>query len=87
MSRPMARRDIRSVALTLAVLLVTGAPAAAQSSTGLPLTDAVKAGDIETVRALVGLSADVSVTESDGTTPLHWAAHLDHASQSGAGIG
>ena len=41
------------------------------------LIEAVKAGDRETVRALLKQRADVNAAESDGTTPLHWAARAD----------
>ncbi|HJN46502.1 MAG: ankyrin repeat domain-containing protein [Vicinamibacterales bacterium] len=75
----MARRHIGSVIVTLAAFLIPGALASAQP-TASPLIDAVKAGDAETVRALIGLSADVNVAEVDGTTALHWAAHLDDGS-------
>jgi uncharacterized protein len=45
---------------------------------GVPLIDAVKAGDTETVRALVATRTDVNTAEVDGTTALHWAAHFDN---------
>src|SRR5712691_10758984 len=45
---------------------------------GVPLIDAVKAGNTETVRALVAKRADVNTAEVDGTTALHWAAHFDN---------
>jgi ankyrin repeat protein len=45
---------------------------------GVPLVDAVKAGNMDTVRALVAKRADVNATEVDGTTALHWAAHFDN---------
>ena len=45
---------------------------------GVPLIDAVKAGNTETVRALVAKRADVNTAEADGTTALHWAAHFDN---------
>ena len=40
-----------------------------------PLFDAVRAADVERVRALIDQGADVRAAEPDGTTPLHWAAH------------
>ena len=50
---------------------------AAQSK---PLIDAVKHADAEGVRALLRQARiDVDAAESDGMTPLHWAAHLDDA--------
>jgi ankyrin repeat protein len=45
---------------------------------GVPLIDAVKHGNIDTVRALVAKRADVNAAEVDGTTALHWAAHFDN---------
>ena len=40
-----------------------------------PLTKAVKAGDLQAVRALVKSGADVNARSGDGSTPLLWAAH------------
>src|SRR5438046_7567613 len=45
---------------------------------GVPLIEAVKAGNIDTVRAMVAKRADVNAAEVDGTTALHWAAHYDN---------
>ena len=45
---------------------------------GAPLIDAVKAGNIDAVRAMVAKRADVNAAEVDGTTALHWAAHFDN---------
>ena len=45
---------------------------------GVPLIEAVKAGDTEAVRALVASRTDVNAPEVDGTTALHWAAHFDN---------
>jgi ankyrin repeat protein len=42
------------------------------------LIEAVKAGQIEAVRALAKQPANVLATEVDGTTALHWAVHLDN---------
>ena len=41
------------------------------------LIDAIKSGDKETAAALVREGVDVNAGEPDGTTGLHWAAHLD----------
>jgi uncharacterized protein len=43
-----------------------------------PLVEAVKRGNIDTVRAMVAKRADVNAAEVDGTTALHWAAHFDN---------
>jgi ankyrin repeat protein len=40
-----------------------------------PLVKAVKAGDVQAVRALIKSGADVNVRAGDGSTPLLWAAH------------
>jgi ankyrin repeat protein len=45
---------------------------------GPPLVDAVKAGNTETVRTLLGKQVDANAAEVDGTTALHWAAHFDN---------
>jgi ankyrin repeat protein len=42
-----------------------------------PLIDAVKAGDRARVRALVKQRAELTRTEADGTTALHWAVRAD----------
>ena len=64
----------RPVAGLLFVLQAASAAAAAGTS---PLIDAVKAGDLETVRALVTDRAAVDLAQPDGATALHWAAHRD----------
>ncbi len=43
-----------------------------------PIVDAVKDGKIESVRTLLAKRADPNAAETDGTTALHWAAHLDN---------
>ena len=48
---------------------------AAAPAADAPLVDAVKAGDVARVGALIAQGADVTAAEADGTTPLHWAAH------------
>ena len=63
--------------LALAALLVC-APASAMARAADPgLIEAVKAGEVETVRALLERGADVDVRASDGATALHWAVHRD----------
>ena len=43
------------------------------------LVQAVKDGNTDAVRAIVSKRAsEINVVEPDGTTPLHWAAHLDN---------
>ena len=41
------------------------------------MVEAVKGGNVETVRALLAKRADPNAAETDGTTALHWAAHQD----------
>ena len=43
-----------------------------------PVVEAVRDGKIETVRTLLAKRADPNGAEADGTTALHWAAHLDN---------
>ena len=45
----------------------------------LRLVDAVKAGEQETLRALLNEGIDVNIAQVDGATALHWAALGDHA--------
>ena len=68
-------RLCRGVAGLVSVVSVATVPLAAAGNTNL--IDAVKAGQLDTVRALVK-RADVGATELDGTTALHWAVHLDN---------
>ncbi len=42
-----------------------------------PLIDAVRSGDIETLRALLKQGATVDTPDGDGTTALHWASYRD----------
>jgi ankyrin repeat protein len=43
----------------------------------LRLLQAVKSGDVESVRGLVKQGVDVNAAQGDGATVLHWAAHRD----------
>ena len=58
-----------------AVLLVSVAGAAGDS----PLIKAVKAGDLQAVRAALKSGADVNAKSGDGSTPLLWAAQGSRA--------
>ena len=58
---------VQVLALALLVTSTHGA--------GVRLIDAVKTGSADAVRAVLKQKADVNATESDGTTPLHWAVH------------
>ena len=64
----------RSIVLLLAVFSIAGV------SRSVPLIDAVKESDTESVRALLQQpEIDIDAPEADGMTALHWAAHLDDA--------
>jgi ankyrin repeat protein len=65
-----AERWLRAAMLVVPVLSMgAGAP---------PVVDAVKGGNVETVRTLLAKRADPNAAETDGTTALHWAAHYDN---------
>jgi uncharacterized protein len=57
-----------------AVMAVASVGAAAG---GVPLIEAVKAGRVEQVRAVLEQHGDVNAALPDGTTALHWAAHTN----------
>ena len=59
----------RPVILAILVVCASAIPVTAQ----VALVDAVKAGDVARVRALIDKRADVNAAQPDGTTPLHWA--------------
>ena len=67
---------------TLSLLVLTAAfnlglaVASEAAARKVAMIDAVKNGDISTVRALIAQKVDVNAAEPDGTTALHWAAHL-----------
>ncbi len=67
------------VALGLFAAGLVGAPEAeAAARRDAPLVEAVKAADVDAVRALVGDPAvDVDAAAADGATALHWAVHRD----------
>ena len=66
-------------AVATACLVVTAclAATAAAARVEAPLIDAVRAGDVAEVRALLAGAADPDQPSLDGTTPLHWAANRD----------
>ncbi len=57
-------------AVSVTVLLL-----AAPSDT--PVADAVRAGDMATLRALLSEGVDVNTAQGDGMTALHWAAYKE----------
>ncbi len=66
---------IKCFVVAIGVLLI-GAPVVVAAE--LPLIEAVKAGDGNTVRSLLANGDAVDNSEPDGTTALHWAAHHNH---------
>ena len=69
---------LAAVVALAAGLGAASAPAEAGARRDAPLIAAVKAADVEAVRALVGdPSLDVNQTAPDGATALHWAVHRD----------
>lgn len=68
-------RVIRLIGVTVLGALLNGVPAAAGPAADVPLVNAVKAGTVADVRALIEQGGDVNAAEVDGTTPLHWASH------------
>ena len=72
-------RSHRSSPCIAAALLLAASFVGAQPAP-VPLIEAVKAGDAALVRALLDQDegAGPNVAAADGTTPLHWAVHLDN---------
>ena len=69
--------SLRRVALWMvASALVLSVVRAAAGDT--PLIDAVKAGDMGSMRALIGRSIDVNQPAGDGGTALHWAVYHEN---------
>ncbi len=54
--------------------LVLGLVAMVSAATTAPVADAVMAGDVAAVRAMLKHGADVNGAQGDGMTALHWAA-------------
>ena len=68
--------EVRTLAIVAAVSLATLTGGGA----GLTLADAVKAGNVDAVRAMLATPAGksaINVAEPDGTTSLHWATRAD----------
>jgi uncharacterized protein len=62
----------------IVVTLVLCACSSAYAADRAPrLIEAVRAGNRDTVRALLKQPAEIKVTERDGTTALHWAVRAD----------
>ena len=75
---PLARRwRLAAVVVAFAATLASAIALTASAET-ISLIDAVKAGDLATVRSLLAKEADVAAAEADGTTALHWAVENDN---------
>jgi uncharacterized protein len=59
------------------ILVVATVASLSAAANSLPLIDAVKAGNVQSVRTLLEQRADVDAALPDGTTALHWAAHAN----------
>ncbi len=67
------------LAAVVVACAATLASAIALTAAGpLSLIDAVKAGNVATVKSLLAKQADVNAAEGDGTTALHWAVENDN---------
>ena len=55
------------------VVIVAALASLSAAGNSLPLIDAVKAGNVESVRTLIKQRVDVNAASPDGTTALHWA--------------
>ena len=68
---------VRCGAAALLIAFLAGAPPAAGAEQDQRLIEAVKAEDVQAVRALLDGRADVSAAQPDGATALHWASYRD----------
>ncbi len=64
---------MRSHAVSRWTVLLPAVLSVGAAARDVPLVEAVKAGSVESVRALLDQPADVNTAEADGTTALHWA--------------
>jgi uncharacterized protein len=62
---------------TIASALVLIAWSAAAAGPDRRVVEAAKGRDLNTVRSLIAVGADVTISLGDGATALHWAAHWD----------
>src|SRR5262245_8962293 len=72
-------RTTVAVCVVLAGAWLGAAGSAQADIRQLPLIEAVKHHDLASVRTLIGRHVNVNDAEPDGTTALHWAAHLNDA--------
>ena len=76
----MHRLILSFVAFLLIAVASAGLdPAVAAEAADPGLIEAIKAVDDAGVRAALARGADISATDPDGTTPLHWAVHANDA--------
>jgi ankyrin repeat protein/mono/diheme cytochrome c family protein len=68
----------RAIRLTSFVVGCAALASAIALTAPASLLDAVKVGDVATVKALLAKQADVAAAEADGTTALHWAVENDN---------
>lgn len=68
---------LRVSRVMVAAALLAWAGSALAAPADVPLVDAVRSGDVATVRALVAGGADVEAASADGATALLWAVHTD----------
>jgi len=61
----------------VSILVIAAAAGLTAAGNSLPLIDAVKAGNVATVRALLKQRVNVNAALADGTTALHWAARTN----------
>lgn len=72
-----------TTAFALSAMTLVAAASSEAAARRVALIDAVKNADTATVRSLIAQKVDVNVGEADGTTALHWAAHLGDATSAG----
>ena len=72
-TREVIKRSFNTLAAVVCLAALPVAAQAAEADAGL--INAIKAVDIEGVRAALARGADVTAAEPDGTTPLHWATY------------
>ena len=75
----MRMRCLRGLWLTALLGVSTSGAAPGAAGAESLLADAIQRGDRQTVLALLNTHTDVNAPQSDGATPLHWAAYLDDA--------
>jgi uncharacterized protein len=67
----------RGHASAIGIVLIAALVNLSAAGNSLPLIEAVKSGNVESVRALLKQRVDVNAALPDGTTALHWAAEAN----------